>query len=211
MRPTPCKVAGPFQRRTARELARLHAIQTEACKLVIARGYDGFTMEELAEAVGVSRRTLFNYVPDKASAVLGPFDRDDFALLDDFEAGGPTGHLLPDLVATIDRVIENGEALEVHDAKDHLLAQQAIASDPKVMALVTQRFTAITELLEESVCRRENWPAGDLRSRTLAATFLGFIKLALDELGKNDTASPSEFLDILHRIIDADTAVRSVS
>ena len=63
--------------RTARAMRRLVEIQEAAATLVIERGYDGFTMDELAERVGVSRRTLFNHVPDKASAVLGPFDENN--------------------------------------------------------------------------------------------------------------------------------------
>ena len=41
--------------RTARAMRRLVEIQEAAATLVIERGYDGFTMDELAERVGVSR------------------------------------------------------------------------------------------------------------------------------------------------------------
>ena len=54
-----------------RRIARQQEIHAAACRLVVERGYYGFTMDDLAGAVGVSRRTLFNHVPDKASAVLG--------------------------------------------------------------------------------------------------------------------------------------------
>src|SRR5262245_7061502 len=42
-----------------------------AQRLTDERGFDGFTMDDLAEAAGLSRRTLFNYFPSKADAVLG--------------------------------------------------------------------------------------------------------------------------------------------
>ncbi|WP_127782146.1 TetR family transcriptional regulator [Rhodococcus sp. X156] len=42
-----------------------------AQQLTDERGFDGFTMDDLAELAGVSRRTLFNYFPGKADAVLG--------------------------------------------------------------------------------------------------------------------------------------------
>ena len=38
---------------------------------MLEHGLDGFTMEQLAERVGVSRRTLFYYFPAKDDAVLG--------------------------------------------------------------------------------------------------------------------------------------------
>ena len=42
-----------------------------AQRLTDAHGIDGFTMDELADAAEVSRRTLFNYFPSKTDAVLG--------------------------------------------------------------------------------------------------------------------------------------------
>ena len=42
-----------------------------AQRLTDERGLDGFTMDDLAEAAEVSRRTLFNYFPGKVDAVLG--------------------------------------------------------------------------------------------------------------------------------------------
>ena len=41
-------------------------------RLADDRGFDGFTMDELAAAAAVSRRTLFNHVSGKLEAVLGP-------------------------------------------------------------------------------------------------------------------------------------------
>lgn len=49
-----------------RRIARQQEIHAADCRLVVERGYDGFTMDDLAGAVGVSRRTLFNHDPDKA-------------------------------------------------------------------------------------------------------------------------------------------------
>ena len=41
----------------------LAMIVQRARELTDRHGLDGFTMDDLAEAAGVSRRTLFNYVP----------------------------------------------------------------------------------------------------------------------------------------------------
>ncbi|WP_164479070.1 TetR family transcriptional regulator [Nakamurella antarctica] len=48
---------------TRRELAEI------AVKLTVQRGYDGFTIAELADAAGVSRRTFSNYFASKAECV----------------------------------------------------------------------------------------------------------------------------------------------
>lgn len=47
------------------------ALSAHARELTAARGLGGFTVEELAEAAGVSRRTFFNYFEAKEDAVLG--------------------------------------------------------------------------------------------------------------------------------------------
>lgn len=46
----------------------LHAT---AAELVLDRGLAGVTVEEIADRVGVSQRTFFNYFPTKEDAVLG--------------------------------------------------------------------------------------------------------------------------------------------
>ncbi|MFJ9150648.1 TetR family transcriptional regulator [Streptomyces sp. NPDC102270] len=42
-----------------------------AVELFAAQGYDNTTLEEIAAAAGVSRRTLFNYFPSKEDLALG--------------------------------------------------------------------------------------------------------------------------------------------
>lgn len=45
--------------------SRRSAIIAAAQRLAVDCGYSGFTVEDLARAVGVSRRTLFNHVSSK--------------------------------------------------------------------------------------------------------------------------------------------------
>ena len=78
-------------------MPRISKIRVAALNLVIERGYDGFTMEELAREVGVSRRTLFNHIKDKESAVLGPEMSEEVEnQFQNFAAGLPTGSLRED-------------------------------------------------------------------------------------------------------------------
>ena len=78
-------------------MPRISEIRVAALRLVIDHGYDGFTMETLAQDVGISRRTLFNYVKDKESAVLDPEVSEKFdQQLQNFAAGLPTGSLRED-------------------------------------------------------------------------------------------------------------------
>src|SRR6478609_9557324 len=76
-----------------------HRIAMCAQRLTDEHGLDGFTMDELADAAEVSRRTLFNYFPSKLDAVLGELPAVPPAALATFHAGGPHGSLIEDLGA----------------------------------------------------------------------------------------------------------------
>src|SRR5258708_34354312 len=58
-------------RRTERMAATASRLTTLSRRLTAERGLNGFTIEELCDEVGVSRRTFFNYFPSKEEAVVG--------------------------------------------------------------------------------------------------------------------------------------------
>jgi AcrR family transcriptional regulator len=62
------------------------ALQAAALRLADQHGPDGVTVEAVAEAVGVSARTFFNYFPSKEAAILGTDSADSAPLLDDLKA-----------------------------------------------------------------------------------------------------------------------------
>jgi mycofactocin system transcriptional regulator len=60
---------------TGRPPATSHAaIEAAAFRLFTARGFEETTVDDIAEAVGVGRRTLFRYFPSKFDIPWGQFD-----------------------------------------------------------------------------------------------------------------------------------------
>src|SRR5689334_10681167 len=57
-------------RRAARRAQTERALRSAALDLAEERGFDGFTVDEVAARAGVSPRTFFNYFPTKEAAVL---------------------------------------------------------------------------------------------------------------------------------------------
>jgi mycofactocin system transcriptional regulator len=53
-----------------------HELQEIATELFSARGYDEVTIDALAAAAGISRRTFFRYFPAKADTLMADFDQD---------------------------------------------------------------------------------------------------------------------------------------
>ncbi|WP_158256049.1 TetR family transcriptional regulator [Corynebacterium sp. 13CS0277] len=90
--------------REAKRRATLAAIEDHATRLVEEHGFDAVTVEDICTAAGISKRTFFNYVDNKETAVLGPVP----TLLDEDGTAAfvATTHtpLLPSLV---DLVLDN--------------------------------------------------------------------------------------------------------
>jgi AcrR family transcriptional regulator len=70
-------------RRVARRAQTEYALRQAALGLAEERGFDGFTVDEVAQHAGVSPRTFFNYFPTKEAALLA----DPRPMLDAMNAG----------------------------------------------------------------------------------------------------------------------------
>ncbi|MFT4009299.1 MAG: TetR family transcriptional regulator [Nocardioidaceae bacterium] len=139
-------------------------------------GLDGFTMDGLAEAVGVSRRTLFNYFPGKIDAVLG----DPFVLRDDhlaqFRAGGPTGDLVTDLGELGTTVLDQFE----YTPEQARLGREVFKAEPRLIGLVHQRFEHLAEQLETEIAAREREQHDPRRARVAVRLIAVLFGLSLD-------------------------------
>ncbi|NUT70727.1 TetR/AcrR family transcriptional regulator [Pseudarthrobacter sp. C4D7] len=106
--------------RERKRAATRSAITSAARTLTADRGLNGYTVEEVCGAAGISRRTFFNYFPTKEDAIIGHADDDIPAdVIEEFVAGGsgsPAGHISPtlfrDLVALSLRLADGMSASE---------------------------------------------------------------------------------------------------
>jgi AcrR family transcriptional regulator len=101
--------------RERKRAATRAAITAVARSLTAERGLNGYTVEEVCEQAGISRRTFFNYFPAKEDAILGHAeDEVPTDVLEDFIRGGepsPPGEISPtlfqDLIALSLKLSEN--------------------------------------------------------------------------------------------------------
>jgi AcrR family transcriptional regulator len=151
-------------------------ITIRAQELTEERGLDGFTMETLAEAAQVSRRTLFNYFPSKTDAVLGAAPEIPDADVEAFRSGGPHGNLIDDLT----ELVHIAMSVKQPDREQAERARRILASEPRLLAAAHQRFEAITIEFTELVLEREGSDFGSSRARLLLRLILALVDVALE-------------------------------
>lgn len=154
----------PPNRRAEKRHQTATRLQECALRLTLDKGFDGWTMEDLAEEAAVSRRTVFNYFEGKVDLVLGPMVALDPERVEVFVAGGPTGNLLDDVLTLAADVIEE------HTADQGLIAagREAILREPRLFVIVHERFEAITADFVEHMRRREGAAFDLARARLLS-------------------------------------------
>lgn len=114
-------------------------------------GLDCFTMDELALAADVSRRTLFNYFPSKVDAVMGPELAVPAEALEVFVSGGPTGDIVEDLQAIAVAILH----YEVVDAMALARFDRLMHANPLLLVTMKQRFHRLAEHLVAAAVARQ--------------------------------------------------------
>lgn len=145
-------------------------------------------MDELADCAGVSRRTLFNYVPGKVDAVLGVGEDPDPELVATFLSGGPTGHLLTDVKELVCVLLEaeSADPTEVDEIR------RLLRTDPRLHTAVHERFAEIMARFSQGIALREANAVDPLTVRMIANLTISLFDIALDESLEDSGRSLSE-------------------
>ena len=177
----------------SRRLETALRITVAAQRLTERHGLDGFTLEDLAEVVGVSRRTLFNHVPGKLDAVLGPVPVLDEASAADFVAGGPSGDLVEDVVV-LARSLVDGSGLSRDDLER---GRRLLLGEPRLIARAHQRFDELSAAFGDLVLEREGEAFGRERALLLVRVLVCAWDVALDRLLAGGQHGTDTFADLL--------------
>lgn len=178
------RIAAPLSPKRARTT---YAITRAARELAAAKGYDEFTLDELAERAGVSRRTLFNHFDGKLEATLGggpQLTQDD---IDTFLAGGPTGEFVDDVAALALGVLRATAEVPML-REDWVLAQRCFKANPKLIVAAEQHFDGFVVGILELLARRSGRSAAAAEAEhhlllgVLAVTF----KISLHQFSSGD-------------------------
>lgn len=144
-------------------------ISNVAIDLFAARGFEDVSVEDIAEAAGIGRRTLFRYYPSKNALPWGDFD----------------AHLtyMRDLLTGLDPAVPIGAALrtallafntfdEAETAR-HRRRMRVILQTAALQAYSMTMYAGWRSVVAEFVAKRLDVAAGDLVPQTVAWTMLG--------------------------------------
>ncbi len=166
-------------------------LQQCAVRLTVENGFDGWTIDDLAAAADVSRRTVFNYFDGKAEVVLGPEPEVDEQLMAEFVAGGPTGRLFDDLI-----VLAHEATREKAEADHHMTAvREAVMNDPRLIQLVHERFEMAAGMLGDLMRQREGDDFPVETSRTILRLLITCFDDALERTAADSDHTFHEHFD----------------
>jgi AcrR family transcriptional regulator len=171
--------------RERKKAATRQALHEAAVRLAIERGLDGLTVEAIADAADVSRRTFSNYFANKEEALLWS-DRVRISRLLELVAARPAGE--PPWRAMSAAVIE----LTAGSADDPRWSAEIrlLRRYPSLLAQQVAHYADAERALARLLSAR--LPAGedaDLRSRLLAAALLTTLRVVVQQW-IDDPASP---------------------
>jgi AcrR family transcriptional regulator len=183
--------------RTRKKAATRQSLHEAALHLAMERGLDGVTVEDIADAVGVSRRTFSNYFTNKEDAILHA-DRERTGVLVSLVENRPADEEPWPALRTASRELYRGRAVpdrewvaQLRLLRRHpsLLAQQAgdqITLERDLAAVLVARGHDLDEAL----------------ARLMTATFLAAVRTAsvlwLEESG--DQSLPDVLDHLLGRV-----------
>ena len=154
------------------------ALVEQALRLFATRGFDGVTVDEIAAAAGVSRRSFFRYFPTKEAVVLERREVELASLKALLES--PLPGEAP--FATIRRALL---ALSKHHSAERrtILAEQVLVrTTPSLMARDFEVDRAFERaLVARLLAEGRHTAAEERRARILAAAVVGAVRVTIEE------------------------------
>lgn len=140
-----------------------------ALEMFARRGFEETTVDDIADALGVSRRTLFRYFASKNDIVWGEFDRVLARLRTDLEAQGD--EIDPIDAIGVAAVSSNRYPAEV--LPELRMRMTLITTVPALQAHSMLRYADWRAVIAEYVARRRGEDPDDLIPQTVGFAALG--------------------------------------
>jgi len=168
------RVAAPAGRRRITSRAELEQV---AFDLFDRQGFERTTIDDIASAAGIGRRTFFRYFPSKNDVAWGDFDAELARMrrrLDAAPAGAPLMDAIRQAVVDFNRVAPDQLAA-------HRRRMELILRVPALQAHSTLRYAAWRQVIADFVAERTGRQPDALLPRTVAHAMLGVAIAAYEQ------------------------------
>ncbi|GCD88158.1 mycofactocin system transcriptional regulator [Nocardioides sp. LS1] len=175
-----------------RPVATSHGeIEQAAFGLFAERGFDGTTLEDIAQAVGVGRRTLFRYFDSKNDIPWGQFDRtlQGFRqIFAELPADLPTHEAVHLAVRRFNEFPDDAQP-------PHRERMRLILQTPTLQAHSVLRYGQWRAVIADYVATRHGLQPADLLPRTAGHVSLALAIAAYETWLEDDTADLPALID----------------
>ncbi|MEH3156174.1 MAG: mycofactocin system transcriptional regulator [Gordonia paraffinivorans] len=182
-------------RRPSTTRSRISAI---AIDLFTERGFDETSVDDIAAAAGIARRTLFRYYPSKNAIAWGDFDT---------HLAGMRGHLagLPPTMGLADALRSSLVAfnhLDPAEVPAHRRRMALLLTVPALQAHSMLMYAGWRQVVADYVAGVTDERPGDHRPQTIAWLLLGVALAAYGQWLADDDADLDHLLTQGSRILD---------
>ena len=168
--------------------------------LFAAKGFEQTTIDDIAAAAGIGRRTFFRYFPSKNDIPWGMFDL-ELERMRVRLAASPAGMPLMDALRV---ALVDFNRVDPSQIPWHRRRMQLILRVPALVAHSTLRFAAWRQVVAEFVAERTGRRPEDLAPQAIAHALLGVAVAAYEQWLDDETADLGVLLD--RAVLDLGTA-----
>lgn len=186
----------PHPRAGRRRSTTPQHITDVAIDLFAARGFGEVSVDDVAQAAGIGRRTVFRYYASKNAIPWGDFDahlRQLRELLDGIEPEAPLGEALRAALLAFNTFGDSETAR-------HRRRMRVILQTDELQAYSMTMYAGWRTVIAEFVARRAGLHATDLRPQTVAWMMLGVALSAYERWLRDESL---ELPDVLGEAFDA--------
>jgi TetR/AcrR family transcriptional regulator, regulator of mycofactocin system len=189
--PAPRAVPGQAGRAGRRPVTSRAELERAAFDLFDRQGFERTTIDDIALAAGIGRRTFFRYFPSKNDVPWGDFEAELDRMrvrLKDSPARMPLMDAIRVAVVDFNRIAPGQVPL-------HRRRMELILRTPALQAHSTLRYAAWREVIAEFAGERLNQPPNALAPRTIGYVALGVAVAAYEQWLESEGSELSDLLD----------------
>jgi TetR/AcrR family transcriptional regulator, regulator of mycofactocin system len=182
-----------------RRVTSQNELEQVAFELFAANGFEQTTVEDIAAAAGIGRRTFFRYFPSKNDVPWGMFDQE----LERMRARLKACPRDVQLMDAIRAALVDFNKVEPSQIPRHRRRMELILRVPALLAHSTLRLAAWRDVIAEFVAERTGQRPDSLAPQAIAYAVLGVAIAAYEQWLDDETAELGVLLDSAMRQLGA--------